>query len=181
MPSSRPRFAPVTFAAPLGGRVRLITALAGLVPAGLLLNGLGFPVTPSTPPEPRLLYWLTVSLLVVGFALIAWFSQVRGYQLTSDALVVRRRHRESRFALAGLARVEVDPAAMEWSLRVFGNDGLGAITGRFRNRRLGSYRALVTDRRRAVVLRWTDLCLVVSPDRPEEFAREARARAGLKT
>jgi hypothetical protein len=60
-----------------------------------------------------------------------------------------------------------------------GNDGLGAISGRFRSKRLGWFRAYVTDGERAVVLRWPDRCVVISPDQPSWFIETVRKRAGL--
>jgi hypothetical protein len=50
-----------------------------------------------------------------------------------------------------------------------GNGGFFAFTGYFRNKELGAYRAFMTDRRLAVVLRFPDRVIVVSPDRPEDF------------
>ena len=60
---------------------------------------------------------------------------------------------------------------MARSFRTFGNGGLFAITGRYRNARLGAYHAYVTDSERTVVLRFPSLTLVVSPDNPEAFTR----------
>ena len=61
-----------------------------------------------------------------------------------------------------------------------GNDGLGAIAGRFRSRELGTFTAYVSNKDNAVVLRWPDRVLVVSPERDYEFAKVVRAHAGLK-
>lgn len=61
---------------------------------------------------------------------------------------------------------------MRASLRTFGNGGGFSFTGRYWNKRLGSYRAFVTNPARSVVLRWQDRTVVVSPASPEEFVRE---------
>jgi hypothetical protein len=179
-PPRHPRFVDVDFAAPLGRRVRLVTLLSVVIPAGIVLFALGLALTRPSPPVP-LAILLLAPLIIVGMVVaVGWFSHVCGYRLTRDELVVLGRRRARRFALAGLMNAEAEPAALAWSVKVFGNDGVGAITGRFWNRRLGLYRAFVSDRRCAVVLRWPGQCLVVSPDRTEEFVREVRARAGLQ-
>ncbi len=43
---------------------------------------------------------------------------------------------------------------MRGSLRLFGNGGMFSITGLYRNRALGNYRAFVTDLKKTVVLRF---------------------------
>ena len=61
---------------------------------------------------------------------------------------------------------------MRGSLRLFGNGGIFSITGLFRNRALGNYRAFVTDLKRTVVLRFPERIIVVSPECPEKFVAE---------
>ena len=172
-----PHLTPVDFAAPTGRRVRLVTTISGVIFGILLLVGLAIVLADPDAPVRRLFPGLVLVVVPLVGVTAAGFSQILGYRLTADELWVFRRHRHNRFALAKLTEAAVDPEAMAWSLKIFGNDGLGAITGRFRNRHLGVYQALVTDRQRAVVLRWPGRCLVVSPDRPEEFAREIQIRA----
>ena len=58
---------------------------------------------------------------------------------------------------------------MARSLRIFGNGGLFSVCGRFRNRELGHYRAFVTDPKNAVVLRFGEQTIVISPEGPKEF------------
>jgi len=69
---------------------------------------------------------------------------------------------------------------MQGSLRTFANGGLFAFAGNFHSGDLGAYRAYVTDGMKAVVLKFTDKTIVVSPDDPEEFiaAVTSAARAG---
>jgi hypothetical protein len=59
---------------------------------------------------------------------------------------------------------------MSYSIRTFGNGGLFSISGLFRNKTLGSYRAYATDPKRAVVLKYKKRTIVVTPDRPDVFA-----------
>ena len=64
---------------------------------------------------------------------------------------------------SGLESAEVEPDAMRGSLRTFGNGGAFSFTGFYYNKRLGSYRAYVTDPRRTVVLRYANRRVVLSP------------------
>ena len=171
---------PLAFAAPVGARVRLVSLVTFILLAAAVVVCTGLWAWLRLPDRdfwPMLLAPLSGLVVVVP---VYWHQRVLGYRLTAEAVEIDRPGRVDRLDLAGLQQVEADPQAMAWSLKLFGNDGLGAITGRFRNRRLGPYRAFVTDRARAVVLRWPDRCVVVSPDRPAEFAAALRRRAGLK-
>lgn len=177
--SDRLPAAPVEFGAPIGRRVKAVTWLVAAVIGGAIaLNlvlgfGLNLPVKSLWAMGLAPLAGLLVAVPV------CLYSQVLGYRVSGGELIAVRRRRLTRFKLQGLQGVEVDPEAMKFSVKVFGNDGAGAITGEFRNRRLGDYEALVTDRDRAVVLRWPTRCLVVSPDRPADFVAAVRVHAGL--
>ena len=170
---------PVEFTAPVGRRVQLVNRLCLLVIGCLVVVAVAFLIGKGAAAreswQPALAPVLAAAVMVP----IMLYSRVHGYRLTEHELQILRRNRQNRFPLDGLQGVEVDPKATAWSIKVFGNDGLGSITGRFSNKRLGSYQAFVTDRERTVVLRWPGRCIVVSPDRPEEFAAEVRRRAGL--
>jgi hypothetical protein len=65
---------------------------------------------------------------------------------------------------------------MAHSWRIWGNGGLFAIHGWFQNRELGRYRAFVTDPDHAVVLRWPQVTVVVSPGEPARFVQVLQAR-----
>ena len=68
---------------------------------------------------------------------------------------------------------------MSRSIRLFGNAGCFSVIGWFWNRKLGRYRAFVMDPKRAVVLRFADYVLVVSPDQPAKFVVLLRELHGL--
>lgn len=170
----------VVFGAPVGRRVRLITIL---IAASFVLFAAGNVVLWSSLrlPSATLLPMTLAPLAGLAVVVPIYFHQrVLGYGLEAEAIAIHRHGRVDRLPLAGLCEAAFDPDATAWSLKLFGNDGLGAITGRFRNTRLGPYRAYITDRARTVVLRWPDRCVVLSPDRPEEFVAELRRRAGLR-
>lgn len=121
-------------------------------------------------------FWL--ALLPLAIVLLCALFVVRGYSITHDALLIHRLFWKTRLPLGGLESVKFDPDATRRSIRVFGNGGFFAFTGYFRNKELGSYRAFMTDRRRAVVLRFPDRVIVISPDRPEEFVSAVSLYAG---
>jgi len=94
---------------------------------------------------------------------------VRGYELSPGTLAVRRLLWSTRLGLTGLTGAWHDPDAMCRSMRLFGNGGLYAFTGLYRNRTLGRYRAFVTDPARAVVLKLPGRTVVISPGDPAAF------------
>ncbi len=106
---------------------------------------------------------------------------VRGYAVDGSHLCVDRLVSRTRMPLAGLARVWTDPRACRGSLRIFGNGGLFSFTGWFYSRRLGRYRLFGTDLSRAVVLRWPDRVVVVTPTAPQALIDCLRERvAGVR-
>lgn len=94
---------------------------------------------------------------------------IRGYIVTRDTLFVQRFLWHSRIDLSNLRSYEVDPSAMSGSTRTLGNGGLFCIAGYFHNKKLDNYHAFATDPKLAVVLRFTDTTIVVTPDNPEQF------------
>jgi hypothetical protein len=94
---------------------------------------------------------------------------IRGYTLAGNRLLVRRAGWSSIVELRDLRDAHVDARAMQGSWRLFGNGGLFCFAGRFRNRRLGSYRAFATDPARSVVLTFADRKVVVTPGDPVAF------------
>jgi hypothetical protein len=86
---------------------------------------------------------------------------IRSYTIEPGALVIRRWLWDTRLPLAGLQSAVVQPNAMRWSIRLCGNGGMFSITGWYRNRALGNYRAFVTDLNRTVVLRFARRTVVV--------------------
>ena len=165
------------FPAPIGMRVRVVTLLVFLLLGGVTLF---HAVQPAAVPGAAASPWVGligpgVGLLVVVPILCS--ARVRGYRLAGADLHVLRHGRVNRYSLAGLVAVEVDRAVMRDAVKIWGNDGLGAVTGRFRHKRFGRFTALLTDSDSAVVLRWPGRCLVISPDRPQDFVELCRGLA----
>ena len=116
---------------------------------------------------PGALGWVVLLPLVILFG--AALFTIRGYSLSSDSILVHRLLWSTVLPRTGLESAEVDLEAMRGSLRTFGNGGAFSFTGFYYNKRLGSYRAYVTDPRRAVVLRYAKRRVVLSPATPEDF------------
>lgn len=121
---------------------------------------------------------LLAAFMVTGVPLLLAGSSslfvIRGYIITEESLFVQRLFWNTRIDLNTLSSCEVNPAAMAYSLRTFGNGGMFCIAGYFRNKTLGNYRALATDPKLSVVLRFSDKIIVVTPDNPEQFAAALR-------
>jgi hypothetical protein len=114
--------------------------------------------------------------LVAGCALFT----VRGYALETDAILVQRLLWATRIPLEGLEEIRARPDAMRRSIRLWGNGGFFSFTGWFWNKNIGKYRAYVTDPTRAVVLRFTDQTIVMSPDDPVGFVNVVSQVASVR-
>lgn len=156
-----------TFKAPWGKTLRWVSVLATAV-----LLGVG--VTLVVKPAPEVVRWLAALpvLILPGCALFI----IRSYSIEPNELAIRRLFWTTRLSLSGLQSATIKPNAMRWSLRLCGNGGLFSITGWYRNRALGNYRAFVTDLTKTVVLRFPKKTFVVSPENPEAFAAELSHR-----
>ena len=117
------------------------------------------------------LSWILPFALVLGCALFT----VRGYLVTEKTLFVRRLFWYTAISLDGLRSAQADPDAMRASVRTFGNGGAFSFSGYYWSRRLGVYRAYVTDLKQCVVLRFEKKTVVLSPEDPEDFARALMA------
>ena len=154
-----------TFASSWGTSLKLMTLLA-LVVVGFVLYKVPRPATFA---------------IVAGLLAISALFMVRNLELAGSQLVIHRPGWAKRYDLSALQDVKVAPDAMQGSLRIFGIGGLFSYVGLFRNSRLGWYRAYATDQRRAVVLRFPDTTVVVTPHDPDAFANAVRAvqRTGI--
>jgi hypothetical protein len=157
----------IEFSAPWSRTVRGATVLSLII---LALPVLAMILAPTRPPLLAVILLLVLPPLIVAQT---FAGRVRGYTLTEDAIIVRRGFRDTRLPLAGLRSVSGDAEATRGSVRVFGNGGLFSITGRFWNRKLGWYRAFATDPSRAVVLRYADRTIVITPHDPQHFIMRA--------
>ena len=134
------------------------------------VSGIGI-VTGATNDNAKIIGLFVVPLGILFGTLLF---MIRGYILTQNDLLIRRLFWNTKISLANLKDVQVDPKAMSGSIRTFGNGGLFSFSGKFRNHGLGPYRALVTDLKRTVVLRFPHRIVVVSPERPDRFAEKVK-------
>ena len=115
-------------------------------------------------------FWLPtmVGLPLVILVATAFFG-IRGYEIAGHTLTVQRLGWKSQVELRNLMSAEVVPTAMDGSLRLLGNGGLFAFSGKFRNQTLGSYMAYATNPRNSVVLKFPQKTVVLTPDDPRSF------------
>lgn len=161
------------FQAPWGRVLTITTALCLLVLLGIAILGL------STGPRDLLLWKLGMSVMPLSVFVIAPFFSIRGYVLDTESIYVLRPGWTSTVQLAGLQSVTRNTRAMSQSIRTWGNGGLFCFAGAFQNQILGHYRAYATDPARAVVLKFQDRTVVVTPDRPDEFVAKIKAMRRL--
>ncbi len=154
-------------------RVATLLGAAVLVAAGI---GAAMAIPRGTRVPFAETFGTLVAFVPPAIAVAAVLTVVRGFAVERSELRVRRLLWTTTVPLEGLVRVAADPALLEGSLRVFGNGGLFSFSGRFRNRKIGPYRAFVTDWARAVVLFVPGRAIVVSPADPAAFVRAVSAR-----
>ena len=144
------------------GSTVMLVAVAALLVAVIphqLLNGLPLLFASALPV-----------VILVGCALYT----IRGYEVGPSAVFVQRLFWRTQIPLTDLRRACASSDAMGGSLRLFGNGGLFSISGLFRNRRLGRYRAFATDPKRAVVLEFATRKVVLTPESPAAFLDHLR-------
>ena len=174
------RFIPDAEFAPaaLGTRGRITTSIA----AAMVLVALAVATVLllAKRPAPPWEVFIALGMVLPAQAVIWYGTRVRCYRLMEDELMVERPFRMVRLPLAGLKDATHDRDAMRGAWKIRGNkEGLGAISGRFWSKRLGRFDAYLSDREHAVVLRWPDRCVVISPDQHSFFIETVRRRSGL--
>ena len=172
-----------TFRAPWSRALLISTSVQGLLLLAICVATLVLAVL-----DPELRPWERLLALLIGVGLpltvlgIAARFAVRGYAVRDESILVHRPGWSLRVDVRDLESATIAPYVMRRSVRELGNGGLFAYTGRFRNARLGSYRAFVTDQSRTVVLRFPARAdgevLVMSPDDPEAFVALLADRQG---
>ena len=150
------------YRAPWGRRVWLLTG--SLVVAGVVL-ALVFPFLLVKEGEPMILSLLPAIAMLLIFGGTALFV-VRRYEVMDDRILVRRSFWTDSIELSGLKSIEADPRACSGAFKTIGNDGLFAMHGRFHSKKLGSFRAFVTNPQNGVIQTGGTL---VMPDQRKTF------------
>lgn len=144
-----------------------------------ILLGVGYAAWRVIPRGTRVPYAELVGTIVAWVsplvAVLATLFVVRSFALEGRDLLVERLIWWTRLPLDDLRRVSVDPTILRGSLRVVGNGGLFSITGLYWNRRIGRYRAFLTDPKKTVVLVTGSRTIALSPDDPLMFVDRIRA------
>ena len=164
---------PITYSAPWATSLKVVTGSLSIFLVGMAVIGV------LAGPQEDPMWRIGMIVLPLAILFIAAPFTIRGYVLTPDAVFVQRLGWKTRCDLAGLTSAEADPEAMSKSIRTFGNGGMFCCAGAFRNKRLGSYRAFVTDPKRAVVLKFPNRTVVLTPDSPEDFVARIRELRNL--
>jgi hypothetical protein len=153
----------VEFGAPWSISLILVTLFASAV----LIGVASIPL--FTGPAGNIFWILIMSVMPLSILFTCMLFIIKGFVLKKDTLIVKRMFWNTEISLSGLESATADPKAMKGSIRTCGNGGLFCFAGRFWNRRLGHYRAFVTNPKLSVVLRFKDEVIVVTPSQPDEF------------
>lgn len=164
---------PIHFNAPWSKGLRRTSTIATamLVTAAIV----AYLTVPSHESLPRVV--LTSVFIVIP--LIAWFCMIRGYVVTESEIHIRRTAWTIRLPLKKLKTVEGNAEALQGAIRLVGNYGLFSYTGFYWSKKLGFYRVYATDPDRAVVLRYPNRTIVITPHDPQAFIM--RVRTLIKT
>ena len=141
--------------------VLLCLALACLLPLSFSKEAISLPFN-------RL--WVPIALLLIPAGCLPFW--IRGYSVTDDAIRIHRLFATKVLPRDGLKSAEVLPHIMRGSIRLCGIGGVFSFTGFFWNRKLRTYRAYVSDPSLAVVLKFTNRPVVISPGDPSAFVRD---------
>ena len=121
----------------------------------------------GTAASEIMFYFMKAPLLLWLGSLVL---TVRGYSITNDSILIHRLIWTTRFPLEQLNEVDMDGnITFRNSIRCFGNGGIFGICGLYYNRRVGTFRAFVTDVTLTVLLRFPSRTILVSPDDPRRF------------
>jgi Bacterial PH domain len=160
------------FSAPWSRSLRVTTVVSLLVVLAVIV------AAELVVPRRLLPLRLGVAVLPTLVVLAALPFMVRGYLLTDQDIEVQRLGWRTVLPLAGLVAVTGEPQGLRGSVRLLGNGGLFAVTGWFWNKRIGRFRAYVTDPSRAVLLRYRDGAQVVlTPHDVQHFIVKVRTLA----
>jgi len=148
------------FKAPWGRMLQWSSAIATVIILGAMPLISHAAASAAVPLEV-----LTLALVLGAVPFV-----VRGYVVTDDAILVQRLFWATRLPRETLTAVSLEPELCKGTVKTCGNGGLYSFTGWFYNKRIGHFRAFVTDWPRAVVLRFANRATcVVSPDNPQAF------------
>jgi cytochrome bd-type quinol oxidase subunit 1 len=165
--------APIPFTAPWSKNLRRSSMIAMVV---LLIAAI---VAFFVVPPDQLIARILLTGVFIAIPLIAVLCMVRGYVVTESDIHITRTAWTMRLPLKTLKTVEGNAEALQGAIRLVGNYGLFSYTGFYWSKKLGFYRVYATDPDRAVVLRYPNRTIVITPHDPQAFI--IRVRTLLKT
>jgi len=128
--------------------------------------------------QPREALFYSVMVLLFNGSLVFLFSLYapRGYVVNETYVIVQRKTRPVRIALRRIRSVSrLDKKDFTPSVHIFGTRGLFGYYGIFKNRKLGRYELIGTDRDRGVLVE-ADRKYVLTPHQPEVFIEVVRSK-----
>ncbi len=100
---------------------------------------------------------------------------IRSYTINGNVLLVRRLFWNTRVDLSCVQSARFDSEGMKGTIKTLGNGGAFSYSGWFYSKRLGKFRALVTNRSECIILKFTDgKTTLVSPENPQLFIEALR-------
>lgn len=140
----------------------------------LLLGAFWFagPISTVEESTPFQLFLFAFPVLLLGSSAIFI---IRGYEISDDAVEIIRVIGRVSYPIDNIEQVEHDPEAMSFAMRMMANGGMYSYSGFFRNQKLGSFRAYVSNKENTVVLhRKKGSPIVISPGEPKEFVKQLK-------
>jgi len=143
-------------AAPLDRTARWVTVL-------IIFMAGTFPFIPEMP-----IYGAVLMPLVL---FVTWLFSVKGYTLMDNILIVHRPLWDTEIALPPDAVFAREPEMKKGLGKTTGNGGVFGYTGRFRNKKLGNFRAFATNWNDAVSItsRSWQLTVVITPEMSDQL------------
>jgi hypothetical protein len=125
-------------------------------------------------PDSPLLSWCMEAPLFLW--LVCLLLTVRGYTITDDSILIHRLICATRLQLEPLNEVDFNPPPFARAIRFFGNGGMFGICGLYYERKIGTFRAFVTDTAQPILLKFPSRSIVISPRDPRRFVSELLGR-----
>ena len=153
------------FSAPWSRFLKVISAVISIVIC--VAFWFAAPTTTVNETVPFQTFLILFPVAMLGSAAIFI---IRRYEVTDGHIEIVRIIGRTKYAIDNIETIAFEPKATALSIRTMGNGGLYSISGFFRNKELGAYRAYVTNSANTVVIRRKKGSpIVISPGEPTDF------------
>lgn len=154
---------------------RFLKIVSGSI--SVLLCGAFWFAGPTSSVDESAAFQIFLIVFPVLFLALSALFIIRRYEINAEYVEVVRYAGRKKFRIDNIESIQADPNAMDLSIRTFGNGGMFSFSGLFRNDKLGSYRAYVSDKSNSVIIqRKKGSPVVVSPHDPLDFVKQVKAR-----